>query len=106
MLDLLSEERCWVKISGCYRISNTEPDFPDATPIAKALIAANVDRIVWGTDWPHTGSHGHSQSAEPPLIEYRQLDDGRLIDQLAHWAEDEVSLTKILVHNPARLYRF
>ena len=83
-----------------------EPDFPDAGPIAKALITANVDRIVWGTDWPHTGGHGHSQSAEPPLIEYRQLDDGRLIDQLADWTGDDVSLTKILVHNPARLYRF
>jgi predicted TIM-barrel fold metal-dependent hydrolase len=106
LLDLLSEERCWVKISGCYRISQKEPDFPDAAPIAKALIAANVDRLVWGTDWPHTGSHGHSQSAEPALIEYRQLDDGHLIDQLAEWTGDETNLTKILVHNPARLYRF
>jgi predicted TIM-barrel fold metal-dependent hydrolase len=106
LLELLSAQRCWVKISGCYRISNMEPDFPDVAPIAKALIAANVDRIVWGTDWPHTGSHGHSQSAEPPLIEYRQLDDGRLIDALADWTRDDVSLAKILVHNPARLYRF
>jgi predicted TIM-barrel fold metal-dependent hydrolase len=106
LLDLLSEQRCWVKISGCYRISDIEPDFPNAAPIAKALIAANADHIVWGTDWPHTGSHGHSQSAEPALIEYRQLDDGRLINQLAAWAENEANLTKILVHNPARLYRF
>jgi predicted TIM-barrel fold metal-dependent hydrolase len=106
LLDLLSDERCWVKISGCYRISQKEPDFPDAGPIAKALIAANVDRLVWGTDWPHTSSHGHSLSAEPALIEYRQLDDGVLINQLATWAGDELSLTKILVHNPAQLYRF
>ena len=107
LLDLLSEGRCWVKLSGCYRISRKEPDFLDAAPIAKALIATNVDRLVWGTDWPHTGSHGHSQSAEPDLIEYRQLDDGILIDQLAAWTGGSgPTLQKILVHNPAQLYGF
>jgi predicted TIM-barrel fold metal-dependent hydrolase len=93
-------------VSAPYRISKDEPDFPDATPIAKALIAANPDCVVWGTDWPHTGGHGHAQEPEPPLINYRQLDDGLLINCLADWAGDDVTLTKVLVHNPARLYGF
>jgi predicted TIM-barrel fold metal-dependent hydrolase len=106
LLALLSEGRCWVKLSGSYRISRQEPDFPDAAPIARALIAANPERVLWGTDWPHTASHGHAQQAEPPLIEYRQLDDGRLIDLLADWTDDEATVGGILVHNPARLYGF
>jgi predicted TIM-barrel fold metal-dependent hydrolase len=106
LCDLLAECCCWVKVSAPYRISKNEPDFPDATPIAKALIAANPDRVVWGTDWPHTGGHGHAQEPEPPLINYRQLDDGLLINCLADWAGDDVTLTKVLVHNPARLYGF
>jgi predicted TIM-barrel fold metal-dependent hydrolase len=106
LCDLLAQGRCWVKVSAAYRISKNEPDFPDATPIAKALIAANPDRVVWGTDWPHTGGHSHEQESEPPLIEYRQIDDGLLIDRLAHWAGDDVTLAKVLVHNPARLYGF
>jgi predicted TIM-barrel fold metal-dependent hydrolase len=106
LCDLLAEGRCWVKLSAAYRISKNEPDFPDATPIAKALIAANPDRVVWGTDWPHTGGHGHTQESEPPLIEYRQIDDGLLIDRLANWAGDDATLAKVLVHNPVRLYGF
>jgi len=106
LCDLLAQDRCWVKVSAAYRISKNEPDYPDATPIAKALIIANPDRVVWGTDWPHTGGHGHAQESEPPLIEYRQLDDGLLIDRLADWAGDAATLAKVLVHNPARLYGF
>jgi len=32
------------------------PDYPDAAHLARALIAANAQRVVWGTDWPHTNS--------------------------------------------------
>jgi predicted TIM-barrel fold metal-dependent hydrolase len=103
---LLADGCCWVKVSAPYRISKSEPDFPDATPIAKALIATNPDRVVWGTDWPHTGSHGHAQESEPPLIDYRQVDDGLLINCLADWAGDDATLAKVLVHNPARLYGY
>ena len=70
--------------------------------VAKALIAANPDRVVWGTDWPHTGGHSHAEESEPPLIEYRQIDDGLLIDRLANWAGDDATLAKVLVHNPMR----
>jgi predicted TIM-barrel fold metal-dependent hydrolase len=34
----------------------TRPDYPDAAPLARALIAANSDRIIWGSDWPHPNS--------------------------------------------------
>jgi predicted TIM-barrel fold metal-dependent hydrolase len=48
--------KAYVKISGAYRLSNKGPDYADAVPFAKALIAANADRLVWGTDWPHPNS--------------------------------------------------
>jgi predicted TIM-barrel fold metal-dependent hydrolase len=38
-----------------------------------------------------------------PLI---QLDDARLLSQLAVWAPDPAVRSKILVENPARLYGF
>src|SRR5207302_147277 len=53
LLDLVRSGKAYVKISGAYRASLQAPDYPDMVPLAKALIAANSDRIVWGTDWPH-----------------------------------------------------
>ena len=60
------------------------PDYANATPLAKALIAANADRIVWGTDWPHPNSS--SGKPLPRLRPCSQIDDGRLMNQLVVWA--------------------
>ena len=106
MLDLLRSGKAYVKISGAYRSSAKAPDYPDVAPLAKALIAANVERIVWGSDWPHPAGGalpGHSASDIAPLL---QIDDGRLLNQLAVWAPDAGVRKKILVDNPARLYGF
>jgi predicted TIM-barrel fold metal-dependent hydrolase len=44
------------------------------------------------------------QRSDPPLIDYRPLDDGHLIDLLADWVHDTAVLERVLVTNPARLY--
>jgi predicted TIM-barrel fold metal-dependent hydrolase len=104
LLELVRSGRAYVKISGAYRASKLAPDFPDAAPLARALIAANADRIVWGTDWPHpNSSSGNPATQVTPLF---QIDDGRLLNQLPAWAPDAATRKKILVDNPARLYGF
>src|SRR5690349_1256298 len=77
----------------------------DALPIsmAKELIAANPDRIVWGTNWPHPNSAGGSKDRVSPLF---QVDNGLVLNQLSLWAPDAATRKKILVDNPARLYKF
>jgi predicted TIM-barrel fold metal-dependent hydrolase len=106
VLDLLADGRCWVKLSGAYRVSHQESGFNDATAIAKALIKANAEQVVWGTDWPHTAGHGGKPQREAPPIEFRSLDDAALLDCLAEAAEDEPTFIQILVTNPGRLYGF
>jgi predicted TIM-barrel fold metal-dependent hydrolase len=104
LLELVRSGKAYVKISGAYRASKLSPDFPDAAPLARALIAANPDHIVWGTDWPHpNSSSGNPATAVTPLF---QIDDGRLLNQLPLWAPDSSVRRKILVDNPARLYGF
>jgi predicted TIM-barrel fold metal-dependent hydrolase len=106
LLDLVKSGKAHVKISGAYRSSKLAPDYPDAAPLARALIAANPERIVWGTDWPHPNSvtpPGRKPTELTPLF---QIDDGRLLNQLPAWAPDATIRKTILVDNPARLYGF
>ena len=106
LVELVKSGKAHVKISGAYRASKLGPDFADATPLAQALIAANADRIVWGTDWPHPDSvtpAGKQISDVTPLF---QIDDGLLLNQLPVWTSDVGVRKKILVDNPARLYGF
>jgi predicted TIM-barrel fold metal-dependent hydrolase len=102
---LLRSGKAYVKVSGVYRCS-TQPDYADVKPLAQMLIAANVDRIIWGSDWPHPNpdaQKGHPLTEVTPL--YR-VDDGRILNLLAVWAPDAAMREKILVDNPARLYGF
>src|SRR3984957_9781430 len=106
LLELVKSGKAYVKISGAYRASKLGPDFADAAPLARALIAANADRIIWGTDWPHPDSSsvpGRKPTDVAPLF---QIDDGRLFNQLPVWAPDAAIRKTILVDNPARLYGF
>jgi predicted TIM-barrel fold metal-dependent hydrolase len=106
LLDLLRSGHAWVKVSGAYRASTKAPDYRDAAPLAQALIGANADRVLWGTDWPHpdtTIRPGHPAMEVTPLL---PIDDGLLLNQLAVWAPDAGVRKKILVENPARLYGF
>lgn len=106
LAELAQSGKAYVKISGAYRASKLAPDYADVVPLAKALIAANPDRVVWGTDWPHPSGvtpTGRETTDVTPLL---QIDDGRLLNQLAVWAPDPAIRKRILVNNPARLYAF
>src|SRR5207249_1253406 len=76
----------YVKVSGAYRSSTQLPDYADVAPLAKALIAANPQQVLWGTDWPHPDSSpvpGRKPTDVAPLL---PIDDGRVFNQLATWA--------------------
>jgi 2-pyrone-4,6-dicarboxylate lactonase len=93
LLKLMEDERFWVKVSGCDRISVQDPPYADAVPYARKLVAEFPDRCVWGTDWPHPNH-------QPPIP-----DDGMLVDIIAEIAPSEAQRRKLLVDNPIRLYR-
>ena len=106
LVELVRSGKAYVKISGAYRSSKLAPDYADVVPLAKALIGANPDRVVWGTDWPHPSGFtppGHKPTDVTPLFD---IDDGRLLNQLPVWAPDPAIRKKILVDNPAHLYAF
>lgn len=102
LLDLMKHKHVWVKVSGADKICNTAVHryfglpFVEVIPFARAAIAAAPDRVIWGTDWPHSNNFapGHTPN------------DGDLVDLLAAFAPDEKVRKQILVDNPAALYGF
>jgi predicted TIM-barrel fold metal-dependent hydrolase len=102
LVDLVKSGHAYVKISAPYRTSDKTPDFPDTAPLAQALVAANPDRVVWGSNWPHPGRGPTPTALAPPYPN----DDGRVLNLLPTWVADPAVRKKILVDNPARLYGF
>ncbi|HZK92453.1 MAG TPA: ROK family protein [Stellaceae bacterium] len=105
LLALVRAGKAYVKVSGHYRSSVKAPAFDDVAPLARALIAANPDRIVWGTDWPHP-HHAEPGKKSSELTPSFDIDDGLALAQLPRWAPTAATRHKILVDNPARLYDF
>jgi len=94
LLEVMRDERAWVKISGAERLTaDGPPPYDDVVPFARALVAVAPDRVLWGTDWPH------------PNVRHMP-DDGDLVDLLAGFAPDEATRHRILVENPEVLYDF
>jgi predicted TIM-barrel fold metal-dependent hydrolase len=102
LVALVKSGHAYVKISGAYRISDQAPDFPDTAALARALVAANPERVVWGSDWPHPGRGRTPTALAPPY----PTDDGRVLNLLPKWVPQAALRHKILVDNPARLYGF
>jgi len=95
LLKLLATGRCWVKLSGPYYGSKSGPPlYADKARIAKELIKAAPERMVWASNWPH------------PSYKKNFPDEGKLLDLVADWTQDESLRKQILVTNPARLYGF
>jgi predicted TIM-barrel fold metal-dependent hydrolase len=95
LLDLVKDGNTWVKISGANRVSATDlPPYDDVQPMARALVEANADNIVWGTDWPHPNKYEVNPN------------DGDLVDAFGEWIVDARLIEKIMVTNPEKFYSF
>jgi predicted TIM-barrel fold metal-dependent hydrolase len=95
LLELARRGNTWIKISGANRVSATDlPPYDDVKPMARALIQAAPERIMWGTDWPHPNKYVVNPN------------DGDLVDAFGDWVDDEAMRRQIMVDTPAAFYRF
>ena len=101
--DLAHARKIYVKLSAPYRISKLA-DYKDTTALAQTLIYGARDRMLWGSDWPHTQTiAGHSPTEVTPLS---KIDDNAVFKLFNSWYPDELTRRMMLVDNPAKLYRF
>jgi predicted TIM-barrel fold metal-dependent hydrolase len=94
LLELLrrGDGRCWVKLTGVYRMSVAK-GFADVAPMARVLIETAPDRVIWGSDYPHLSFADKVGSVE-------------LWNLLGKWAPEEATRRRILADNPQRLFEF
>ncbi len=93
LLKLVGDGHVHVKLSAVYRCSTRFPDYADARALHQALVHANPERLIWGTDWPH-----------PSIAAEVMPDDGHLLDLFHDWTPDAQTRHRILVDTPARLF--
>lgn len=106
LVNLVKSGKAYVKISGGADSVSTRDDLADIAPLARALVAANPQRILWGTNWPHPGSNRVPGRKPTDLAPHVQTDDGKVLNMLPVWVPDAATRKLILVDNPARLYGF
>jgi predicted TIM-barrel fold metal-dependent hydrolase len=91
ILGHLRDGHLWVKATLC-RVPR-EAGVETLRPLQDRLVAANPDRVLWGSDWPYV------RMAPPP-------DAGAMLDLFLDWLGDAALARRILVDNPARLFGF
>ncbi len=94
LLRLMKTGKAWVKFTGPYRISTQAMPHADTNAYAHALVQANVERVLWGSDWPHV------------MVKSAMPNDGDLCDLLSSWIPDAAVREQVLVRNPSKLYGF
>ena len=106
LCETLSEGNLWIKLSAPYRCSNIEPEYWDLEWLVRRLVTANPQRVLWGSDWPHTQRHtdrmGKSSQREE---EFLKIDDKAWIASLSRWLAEEEWIM-MWVWNPATLYGY
>jgi predicted TIM-barrel fold metal-dependent hydrolase len=94
LLGLARRDNIWIKLSGADRLTcGTDGRYADVAPFAHRLLGIAPERLVWGSDWPHTGVFDAA----------RMPDDGALLDALERLVPDETLRNKVLVANAERL---
>jgi predicted TIM-barrel fold metal-dependent hydrolase len=90
LLSMLEQSRCWIKLSGAYRLG---VGMVALKSMVRTLAAANPERLLWGSDWPHTDMRVTVQAAE-------------WVDLLFDWLQQPALREQVFAANPARLYGF
>jgi predicted TIM-barrel fold metal-dependent hydrolase len=90
LLSLLEKGRAWVKLCAYRNLLGTL-DFELGRPFHDAMLSANPDRLIWGSDWPHLRVNPAPDASD-------------LLATFKRWTADEALVNAILVANPSALY--
>jgi predicted TIM-barrel fold metal-dependent hydrolase len=103
VLALLAGGNVYVKLSAPYKIGR-EPGYADVAPLAAAFVKANPRRVLWGSDWPHTGGWPGVPRNAAHVEPFHPIDDGQVLDAIQDWFPDAETQRLLFVENAGHLY--
>lgn len=108
-MDLLQTGRVWTKLSGTYRF----PDLPDLDEYITDILRVAPNRVVFGSDWPHSGGVEANPGGDCNTVqEYRKIDDAAWVARCRKWCREvaggngNMLARKIWVDNPRELWQY
>jgi predicted TIM-barrel fold metal-dependent hydrolase len=107
VMQLLARGSVYVKLSAPYRIGAAgRGRDAELAALTRRLAEAAPDRLLWASDWPHTGGAGRRGAGIDAIEPFRDEDAGDTLARLSHWLPDPAAWRRLLIDNPARLYGF
>lgn len=88
---LVAEGAAYAKLSAPYRMCNAP--YCDADACVSALLAANPERCLWGSDWPHL-----------MLADAKMPSAAQLADAVSRLIGDPDVRQRVFVDNPTQLF--
>ncbi|KAH6972403.1 hypothetical protein BKA56DRAFT_620971 [Ilyonectria sp. MPI-CAGE-AT-0026] len=107
LVSLAQDSKVIIKISGLYRASNQgDTGCDDLESVIRALGKQVPHRLVWASDWPHTGEGSNRGARDLDKIEdFRTVDNETILKNLREWIGDEETWVNMMVHTPSNVYR-
>lgn len=104
LIESLRRKEIWIKLSGTYRFA----ELPDMDEYCQKVVHTAPDRIIWASDWPHSGSVAHNPGGDRKVHQdYRKIDDVGFLKKCIDWCDgDEEIVRQIWVENPRKLWRY
>ena len=102
ILQLLTDGHIYIKLSASYRSPAYAPEA--LTQLAHRLLQTRPDRLLWGSDWPHTNRDPGLKAHQ--VSRYRPVDPQQLRNERQTWLNNSDWVQRVLVDNPQNLYRF
>lgn len=94
LLEQAGSRRVWVKLSGAYRNGPAPMSFTAAPALAALLLEHfGPERLVWGSDWPHTRHESY-------------IDLGLTRRMLDEWVPEPDARAQVLGATALHLFRF
>ncbi len=102
-LALLKSGNLYVKLSAPYLSSKSLSPYADLDPFLDSLLLIRPDRLLWGSNWPHTqGTSRNASAASDAVEEFRVVDESLWLRQCTVAAGS--SAVAVFEENARRLY--